>query len=83
MPIQLTPEQEVYVNRKLQTGSYSSAASVVEEAFRALEIQNDRASELQEIRKKILTGIEQANRGEFSSMTFEDIKAEGRRRIQP
>ena len=37
MAIQLTPEIEEIVNAKVQTGQYSSATEVVQEALRLLE----------------------------------------------
>ncbi len=40
-----------------------------------------RRRELEELRRAIAIGIEQANRGELAPLDIEEIKTEGRRRL--
>ncbi|MCK4343386.1 MAG: type II toxin-antitoxin system ParD family antitoxin [Phycisphaerae bacterium] len=65
MNVSLTPTLEELVSRKVASGLYNSASEVIREALRLLE-ERDRLRELrlEELRKKIAVGIEQAERGE-------------------
>ena len=40
-----------------------------------------RRRELEELRRTIAIGVEQANRGELATLDIEEIKTEGRRRL--
>ncbi len=40
-----------------------------------------RRRELEELRRAITVGVEQANRGELAPLDIEEIKTEGRRRL--
>jgi antitoxin ParD1/3/4 len=66
MNVSLTPELEDLIHKKVETGLYLSASEVVREALRLLE-ERDRlnAVKLEELRKAIQIGIEQADRGEL------------------
>jgi antitoxin ParD1/3/4 len=66
MSIPLTPEIEQIIQEKVQSGRYLSASEVVREALRLLE-ERDRLHQLrlEELRKEIAVGIEQADRGEL------------------
>ena len=65
MNVSLTPELEELVARKVESGRYQSASEVIREGLRLLDDQ-DRLKELQldEVRKKIQTGLAQLDRGE-------------------
>ena len=65
MNVSLTPELEKLVASKVESGLYQSASEVIREGLRLLEDQ-DRLRELHlnEVRKKIQTGIDQLDRGE-------------------
>ncbi len=67
MNISLTPEQEQFIQAKLESGKYETADGVIAEAFRLLE-ERDRHYEkwVEETRKKIAVGIEQADRGQLT-----------------
>lgn len=41
-----------------------------------------RRRELEELRRAITVGVEQANRGELAPLDIEEIKTEGRRRLE-
>ena len=72
MAIQLTREIEEIVNAKVQTGQYSSATEVVQEALRLLE-ERDRVQALHsdELRQKIAEGLESLRLG--NSVDGEDV----------
>lgn len=65
MNVSLTPELEKLVADKVESGLYQSASEVIREGLRLLEDQ-DRLREfhLNEVRKKIQSGLDQLDRGE-------------------
>ncbi len=65
MSIPLRLEQEQFIQKKLDSGKYSSADEVIFEAFRLLE-ERDRHYEqwLQDTRKKIEAGLVELNQGQ-------------------
>ncbi len=65
MNVSLTPELEQMVQDKVNSGLYLSASEVVREALRLLEDRDQlRKIHLEELKKKIAVGLEQAERGE-------------------
>ena len=82
MNISLTPELEQFVQAKLHSGMYHSASEVIREGLRLLKERDQfQQMRLAALREEILKGVEQADQGLFSSKSFDDIKAEGRRRL--
>jgi antitoxin ParD1/3/4 len=85
MNVSLTPELEQYVSGKVQSGLYHSASEVIREGLRLLKEKDDvRQRKLEELRREIQIGIDQADRGQVSAFTKEtlrEIKAEGRKRL--
>lgn len=66
MNISLTPELEDLVNSKVRSGMYHSASEVIRAGLRLLKQQDElRALRLQELRREIAKGVEQADRGEL------------------
>jgi antitoxin ParD1/3/4 len=65
MNVSLTPELEMLVTRKVESGLYQSASEVIREGLRLLADQ-DRLRELHlaEARTKIQSGLDQLDRGE-------------------
>ena len=65
MNINLQPEQEQFIQAKLETGKYATAYEVIVEALQLLE-ERDKHYEkwVEETRKKVAIGIEQLDRGE-------------------
>jgi antitoxin ParD1/3/4 len=65
MNVSLTPELEKLVAQKVESGLYQSASEVIREGLRLLD-DHDRIREvhLNEVRKKIQTGLDQLDRGE-------------------
>jgi antitoxin ParD1/3/4 len=79
MNVDLTPELEELVQRKVKSGRYNTASEVVREALRILE-QRDEVFALrkEEIGKQIEEGWQSAKRGEFvgGDEVFDRIDAE-------
>jgi antitoxin ParD1/3/4 len=70
MDLSLTAEQQRFIDEKLKTGKYKSAADVVRDSLRIWMVQE--AAELErhsawasEVREKIDQGWQQAERGEL------------------
>ena len=81
MNVSLTPELEMLVNEKVQSGLYNSASEVVREALRLLKEQDElRRIRLEELRREIQIGIDEADRGEAKPLDFEALKSEVRAR---
>lgn len=65
MNVSLTPELEKLVARKVDSGLYQSASEVIREGLRLLDDQDHlREIQLEEVRKKIQTGLTELDRGE-------------------
>ncbi len=81
MNVSLTPELEQLVQQKVRSGRYLSASEVVREALRLLE-DRDRLKDLklEELRKFVAVGIEQADRGEVAPLDMEATLARVRSR---
>ncbi|WP_169978083.1 type II toxin-antitoxin system ParD family antitoxin [Tautonia rosea] len=81
MDVSLTPELEKIIRSKVESGRYLSASEVVGEALRLLE-ERDRIREmrLEELRKEIQIGIDQADRGEVAPLDVQGSLATVRRR---
>jgi antitoxin ParD1/3/4 len=67
MEVALPPELERLVREKVESGLYLSADEVLHEALRLLDDRDRlRALRLEELRKEVAIGIEQADRGEVA-----------------
>ena len=73
MNVSLTPELEQLVHHKVESGLYLSASEVVREALRLLDERDKlQTMKMEELRKQIKIGIEQADRGEVGPL---DVQA--------
>jgi antitoxin ParD1/3/4 len=63
MDVLLTPDLERYVQGQVDSGQYPTASEVIREGLRLLK---ERDQQLQELRREIQIGIDQAARGEVS-----------------
>ena len=76
MNVNLTPQLEEMVKKKVASGLYNSASEVVREALRLMEEQDRvRAAKLEQLRQDIRDGF---NSGESTLWDAEEIKSEGR-----
>ena len=83
MNVSLTPELEQFVQSKVESGLYYSASEVIREGLRMLqEREMLKQIQIEELRKEIQKGIEQADRGELvdGEAVFEKIRAKSRTR---
>ena len=67
MNVTLTPKLEEIVRRRVESGKYSNADEVVEEALQQL----DAKEKLDHLRALLQVGIDSANRGELIEFTPE------------
>jgi antitoxin ParD1/3/4 len=84
--VSLTPQLEALIKKKLKSGLYNSASEVVREALRLLD-ERDRLKKmkLEEIRKEVLAGVEQLDKGLSKSLdesTAGRIKKRGRKMLR-
>ena len=82
MNVSLTPELEKFLNDKVQSGMYSSASEVIQEALRLMQERDQFDSQQLELtRAKIRRGIEQLDRGEEvpESVAVARLRAQRRR----
>ena len=64
--VSLTPELEELVQKKVQSGRYTSASEVIWDALRLLAERDElREVELQALRDKVDQGLAEARRGEL------------------
>jgi len=78
MNITLTPDSEQYLREQLATGKFPSADDVVSEALRRMR---DYDQKMDELRREIALGIEQADQGlatEFTEATLERVRTKAR-----
>jgi antitoxin ParD1/3/4 len=73
MNVSLTPELEQYVSNKVGSGMYHSASEVIREGLRLLKERDEiHQRKLDELRREIAIGIDQADRGQLHPL---DAKA--------
>jgi antitoxin ParD1/3/4 len=78
MNVNLTPQLEDMIRKKVASGLYNSASEVVREALRLLDEQDRRrAIKLEQLRQDIRDGL---NSGDPTPWDPEEIKREGRQR---
>ena len=77
MHVSLTERLEAWVREKVESGLYNNASEVVREALRAKMLaEMSEAEKLEALRKEIQIGLDQLDRGEFETLTLDDLKAE-------
>ncbi len=84
MDVSLSPELERYVQDQVRAGQYASADEAVSHGLRLLQGRDERRRrELEDLRRLIQVGIDQADRGElepFNENTLAEIRAAALRR---
>lgn len=84
MNVSLTPELEQLVTEKVESGMYNSAGEVVREALRLLKERDEiQQARLEDLRRDIAVGLEQADRGETRPFDPDDLKRRVRERLSP
>jgi antitoxin ParD1/3/4 len=81
MNVSLTPEIEAFVRRKVQEGRYNNASELVRHALRRLEDEErEYEAKLAALKAEIQIGIDQLDRGEYSTRSMAEIRQEALRR---
>ena len=66
-----------WIHKKIDSGDYKDEEEIIREALRMLRANDEKEKmELSLLKQKILTGIAQADSGDFSDQTIDDIIAE-------
>ena len=83
MTATLPDDLEEYVKAKVQNGDYSCISDVIRAGLSLLEDHDTlRQIKLERLRKEVAIGTEAADRGEVAPLDFEEIIAEGRKRLE-
>ncbi len=83
MNVSLTPELEQLVQDRVASGMYTSASEVVREALRLMKEQDQvRQLRLDELRREIAVGIDQADAGRVVEVDAASHKRRVRERLQ-
>lgn len=80
MSITLNPEQERFIQQKLNSGKYQNAEQIIHEAFQLLEKWEQYQQWTKETREKVQVGLAELERGE--GLDSEEVIAQLRSRIQ-
>lgn len=74
--ISLTPEQDAFVAKVIETGEYQNASEALRDALRALQQRRrEDVLKLKALRTQIRIGVEALRRGEFVEVTDVDLDA--------
>ncbi len=74
--INITKQLHDWITCKVESGDYNNASEVFREGLRTLKARDEREQlELELLRHKVGTGVEQANNGNFSKRTINQIVA--------
>ena len=83
MNISLTPELEQFVNQKVESGKYQTASEVIRDGLRLLlEREELHQKKLNELRREIAIGIEQADQGRVAPLNAKETLAHVRKKRQ-
>jgi antitoxin ParD1/3/4 len=81
MNVSLTPELEKFVTNKVESGLYQTASEVIREGLRLLRERDElHQKKLEELRKEIAIGIDQADRGKVAPLNAKETLAEVRKK---
>lgn len=82
MNVSLTPELEKLVGQRVASGMYHSASEVIREALRLLlDRDSVRKLQLDQLRRQVARGIEQADSGAVSPFNPRKIRALARKQL--
>jgi antitoxin ParD1/3/4 len=74
--ISLTPEQDAFVERVVESGEYQNASEAIRDALRALQQRRrEDALKLKVLRMHIKVGVDALDRGEFTEVDDADLEA--------
>jgi len=75
MHVSLTPELEAKIRSKVESGLYNNASEVIREALRFMEQNQELIVQLKldRLRAEVAKGANQAEEGNFSKRSIQDI----------
>jgi antitoxin ParD1/3/4 len=79
MNISLAPEFQEYVTRKVASGHYDSESDVVHEGLRLLRERDAEQEKLEDLRRELALGIEEADQGKTAPLNAQETLARVRR----
>jgi antitoxin ParD1/3/4 len=72
--INLTPEQDAFIEKAIRSGEYQNASEAVRDALRALQQRRrEDALKLKALRMQIKAGVDALERGEFTEVADADL----------
>jgi antitoxin ParD1/3/4 len=82
MNVSLGETFEKFVAELIASGEYQSQSEVIRDGLRLLkEKQEFKAIRIDELRRQVAIGLDQASRGDVAPLDIAEIKAEGRKRL--
>ena len=79
MNVSIHPDLQQFIDDQVRAGRYATPEEVIHSALAHLASQSvSAADELEELKREIEVGVEQADRGEFVEFSAEDVIREGR-----
>jgi antitoxin ParD1/3/4 len=83
MELAVSAELQQFVREKVESGDYASADDVLREALQLLDDRDRlRAWKLEELRKEIAVGIQQAEQGMVAPLDMDAIRAKVAARLR-
>ena len=80
--VAFSADLEEYVKAQVQSGQFNSSREVIRAGLQLLQAQNTlRQIKLEQLRKDLMVGIEQAERGEVAPLDVEDIIRRGMQQL--
>jgi len=74
--INLTPEQDAFVEKVVKAGEYQNASEAVRDALRALQQRRcEDALRLKVLRMQIASGADELERGDFVEVDVQDLES--------
>jgi antitoxin ParD1/3/4 len=82
MNVSLTPEHEKLIQDQIKRGRFTCASEVIRAALCLLE-ERERSQQLrlEDLRKAVRVGLEQADAGDLAPWNTGEIRAEGARKL--
>jgi antitoxin ParD1/3/4 len=72
MNIPLTPEYQEFVAQNVASGRYGSEIDVIQEGLRLLRERENERAKLDDLRREIALGIEEADQGKTAPLNAQD-----------
>lgn len=82
MHVELSDRTERWITEQMSSGRYRSPDELIAHALRVLsERDHDRQAATDRLRREVMIGIDQADRGELTPFDADEIRREGRRAL--